>query len=357
MSRKNQLSALLMLIIGFGVIAFEMRTTNLAALWHQVQTLDFFWLFVAFASMLLSYFFEALVLKVLLKNRTDELHNWWNLLRIPWIQALFNAITPFSSGGQPAQLVALVQSGVEVGRSTSVLLMKFIIFQSIVLLNFIIAMAFKFENIASHFAGLATLIVGGFVIHIVTIGFLLMVMFYYQFTRRMVLSIMKVLAFFMNPDKVQGRTEKLIAKIDTFHEESLVLKREKQKMLVATGLTFLQLLFYYLVVYFTLRALHVSQMNILDVLIMQIMIVMITSIFPIPGGTVGAEYSFKTLFANYVSTPSKLVLAMFLWRFITYYLGMFLGIIAVAFKPINEQQHKPMRGGKPLNEESLEQSK
>ncbi|NVY96852.1 flippase-like domain-containing protein [Lactobacillus sp. DCY120] len=354
MSRKNQLSTFIMLVIGIGVFAFEMRHTNPQTLLKQFLTLNPIWLVVAFGSMLLSYFFEALVMKALLHNRDDELHNWWNLLRIPWIQALFNAITPFSSGGQPAQLVALVQSGVEVGRSSSVLLMKFIIFQTIVLVNFILAMVLKFENIAQHFTGLAVLIIGGFVIHIVTIGFLLMIMFYYRFTKKLVLGVMHLLAFFMDPDKVEKRTQTLVTKIDAFYQESLVLKREPKKVCLASLLTFLQLVFYYLVVYFTLLALKIPQVNLVDMLVMQAMIVMITSIFPIPGGTGGAEYSFKTLLASYITVPSKLILGMFIWRFITYYLGMFLGVIAVAFKPINEHRTRKVRGGQPLNEESLD---
>ncbi|MBA1434902.1 lysylphosphatidylglycerol synthase transmembrane domain-containing protein [Bombilactobacillus bombi] len=339
MSRKNQISALIMLIIGLGVFAFEMRTTNLQALWQQALQMNLFWLVVAFLAMFLSYFFEALVLKVLLKGREDSLSNWWNILRIPWIQALFNAITPFSSGGQPAQLIALLQSGVEGGRASSVLLMKFIIYQTIVLVNFIIAMIFKFESIAHQYAALAFLIAGGFVIHVFTIGLLLMIMFYYRLTRKLVMGIMKLISIFVNRQKAQSWTQKALTKIDTFHKESLVLKKEWPKVLLATLLTFIQLLFYYLVVYFTLLALHVQRARIMDVLIMQIMIVMITSIFPIPGGTGGAEYSFKTLFARFVSLPSQLYLGMFIWRFITYYLGMFLGIIAVAFKPINERKH------------------
>ncbi|UQS84064.1 lysylphosphatidylglycerol synthase transmembrane domain-containing protein [Bombilactobacillus thymidiniphilus] len=340
MSRKSIWSTLVMLIIGVSVFAFEMRNTNMHTLWQQALKIDVFWLIIAFLTMLLSFFCEALVLKVLLQGRKDEMKHWWNILRIPWIQALFNAITPFSSGGQPAQLVALTQSGVEIGRGSSVLLLKFIIYQTIVLVNFIVAMIFQFSNVMQHFAGLAVLIVGGFIIHVFTIGLLLMIMFYYRFTRGLVLGFMRCLTFFIRTPKAQTWIDRVANKIDSFYRESLVLKQEKRKVIIASMLTFMQLLFYYLVVYFTLLALHVNHVNMIDVLIMQIMIVMITSIFPVPGGTGGAEYSFKALFSQYISSSSKLVLGMFIWRFITYYLGMLLGIVAIAFKPINERTRR-----------------
>ncbi len=68
-------------------------------------------------------------------------------------------------------------------------------------------------------------------------------------------------------------------------------------------------------------------------MVLHIMIVMIVSLFPVPGGSGGAEYSFKTLFATFIPSSSKLVLGMLLWRLFTYYLGMFMGIGALAVKP------------------------
>ena len=332
MNRKNILAIILMLALGIGIFAWELKDTNINLIIKSIQNIQVGWLLVAFLSMMLSFLFEALVLKVLLRGRLDHKLSMWEYFRIPLIQALFNAITPFSSGGQPAQLIALMQSKVESGKASSVLLMKFIVFQTMVMVNFIIALIIGFKHISSSFAGLSILIIGGFVIHIVTITILLMIMYYYSFTKRAAVIIMKPIKLLAK--KNGEKWEKvLLEKIDTFYEESLVLKREYKKVIEAAVLTFIQLLFYYLVVYFVLLALHVSNVNIVKVLVLQVMIVMIVSIFPIPGGSGGAEYSFKSLFSGFLTTQSSLILGMFLWRFITYFLGMFLGIIGVAKRP------------------------
>ncbi len=60
---------------------------------------------------------------------------------------------------------------------------------------------------------------------------------------------------------------------------------------------------------------------------------MIISLFPIPGGAGGAEYSFSVLFSSFIGANSKLVLAMLLWRLLTYYFGMFAGMFALVIKP------------------------
>nr|WP_275066621.1 lysylphosphatidylglycerol synthase domain-containing protein [Ligilactobacillus murinus] len=66
---------------------------------------------------------------------------------------------------------------------------------------------------------------------------------------------------------------------------------------------------------------------------LHVLIVMVISLFPIPGGAGGAEYSFSLIFSTFVNSGSKLVLAMIIWRLITYYLGMFGGMVALVIKP------------------------
>ncbi|WP_125715352.1 lysylphosphatidylglycerol synthase transmembrane domain-containing protein [Companilactobacillus kedongensis] len=333
MSRKNIFAIFVMLGLGLGIFWWEARNIDFESLVTTIRSLNYFWLLIAFISIMLSYGVEAMVLHTLLKKKEDRKFGWWEMYRIPLIQALFNAITPFSSGGQPAQLVGLMQSKIDGGRASSVLLMKFIIYQTMVLINFIIAMLVSFRSVAQHFSGLATLIVFGMVIHLVTISFLLMIMYYYDFTKKMVQVVLKPVLFFLKDEKRDKILQSAIKSIDSFYKESLVLKKEKAKVIKAALLTVVQLFLYYFVVYFVLLALNCDHVNIVDVLVMHIMIVMIVSIFPIPGGSGGAEFSFKTLFAGFVPSTSALILGMFLWRFITYYLGMFLGIIAVSKKP------------------------
>ncbi|WP_125706716.1 lysylphosphatidylglycerol synthase transmembrane domain-containing protein [Lacticaseibacillus daqingensis] len=332
MSRRNKWAALLMVLIGAGIFAFEMRHQNLAQVAHTLQHLELGWLAVAVAVMCLSWLVETVVVQIFVQHDGDRLP-FSAALRVPLVEQLFNNITPFASGGQPAQLVALMQAGVEGGRASSILLMKFIVYQFMVLLNFILTIALGFHQIVAQFGALALLIVFGFVIHVTVIIGLLLVMYHYRFTKRLVGWGVNVFGWFAKPARKAALQLKLDAKIDTFYAESLHLKREKRKVLKAALLTLVQLFLYYSVPYFVLRCFGIADVSFVEVLILHIMIVMIVSLFPIPGGTGGAEYSFKTLFAAYVPLASQLVLAMLLWRLLTYYLGMALGAVALGVSP------------------------
>ncbi|MEJ6347817.1 lysylphosphatidylglycerol synthase transmembrane domain-containing protein [Holzapfeliella sp. He02] len=355
MTRQNKLWFVGMLLFGSFIFWLEAKDVPFSHLVNATKNFNWFYLAIAFLCMIVAYYFESLILKVLLIGREKSNYSMWQFYRIPLVQALFNAITPFSSGGQPAQLYALSTMGVEVGRASSLLMTKFIIYQLAVLVNFILTMIFGFQLVAQHFGGLAFLILFGFVIHVFAIVFLLLVMFQYRFTKAMMHTFLNIGVYLI--DKfydfigflVRSKTEKLSSlktklqdkkvkweeavdeKIDTFYNEGQHLKNEKKKVMWAVLYTMLQLIVFYLIPYFVLLALGV-QANVMTVIFMHIMIVMITSIFPLPGGAGGAEYSFKMLFSTFGLAQPQLVLALFLWRFITYYLGMFLGACAFLYK-------------------------
>ena len=137
----------------------------------------------------------------------------------------------------------------------------------------------------------------------------------------------------MSADRFVKIKLNLDTKIDSFYQESLKIKSEGVKMLRVCLLTICQLAFYYLIPYFIMRSLGVTGLNLVMVTSLHILIVMIISLFPIPGGAGGAEYSFSVLFSSFIGTNSKLVLAMILWRLLTYYFGMFAGMFALMIKP------------------------
>ena len=89
---------------------------------------------------------------------------------------------------------------------------------------------------------------------------------------------------------------------------------------------------------FVFLALGVHHVNIIEVTTLHVLIVMVISLFPVPGGAGGAEFSFDVIFSLYIHSGTKLVLAMILWRIVTYYFGMFLGMVALVQKPKKVQR-------------------
>ena len=111
---------------------------------------------------------------------------------------------------------------------------------------------------------------------------------WYTFTKQLVRIFLVPLKWFGGQKRYQRVWESLDTKIDTFYQESVKMKREYRKLGKVAVVTLLQLLAY---------------------------------------------YSFSVLFLSFTHSQSKLVLAMFLWRFLTYYFGIFTGMFALLIKP------------------------
>ncbi len=332
MSRKNWLALVAMLLIGGGIVAYSLRTVNLRLLVQDFFTLNWWWMLVALACICLYLILEGVVVKIFMNNRHADF-TWKDALRLPPIEQLFNGITPFSTGGQPAQLVAMLQCGVDGGLASSVLLMKFVVFQAMIVINFLISLLIGFHFIAEKLHALSLLVLLGFVIHLAVIVGLLLVMYWYGFTKRALNLLIKPCAWFMKPQRYERLRISLNEKVDSFYQESLRMKEEYGKMAKVCLVTLCQLFFYYAIPCFIMLALGVHGMNFIMVISLHVLIFMIISLFPIPGGAGGAEYSFSVLFASFIGSGTKLVLAMILWRLLTYYFGMFAGMVALFIKP------------------------
>lgn len=332
MNKKHWLGMLVVLAISAYVFYRDLRTVNTQALIKAAGDINIFFLVLVFGAMILSYVFEAGILATLVHRKNDPKHSAWSFLRIPVIQALFNGITPMSSGGQPSQLVAMIQMGIEGGRATSILLMKFIIFQIVVFFAYIFAIIFGFHMVVTKFAGLAFFIFIGFIIHITSIIFLLAILLVNNWTKRATNAIFNFLGKFIAKDKIEKWRKATLDKVDTFYAEGQKLKKEKKKLFISLILTVGQLLLFYSIPYLILLALNIHA-SWLQVTEMNIMEMMFMAIIPIPGATGGAEFSFQELFKTFIFVRVDLVLATFLWRFVTYFFGMILGLFGWMFKP------------------------
>ena len=321
MNKKHLWGVLIVLAISAFVLYTDLKSTPLSEILGAAHGLNIWALIMVFGLMLLSYVCEAGILATLAHRKDEPKRSAWSFLRIPIIQALFNAITPMSTGGQPSQLAAMIQMG-----------MEFIIYQIVVFFAYVFTIIFGFHTVMTKFAGLAVFIAIGFLIHISSIIFLLAIMFAYRFTKRATNWVMDLLGKFMKKERVEKWRTATLEKIDTFYAESQKLKKEKNKLIISSILTVLQLLFFYSIPFMVLTALNVP-CSWSSVTQMNIMIIMFMAIIPIPGASGGAEYSFQTLFSTFVSSHGALILAMFVWRFATYFFGMILGIFGWIFKP------------------------
>ena len=208
---------------------------------------------------------------------------------------------------------------------------------------FIISLMAQFHFLAAKLHVLAAFVIFGFLIHFFVITALLMVMYWHGFTKKLVDICLHPVKKWGKHQTYQRYRTFADKKIDTFYAESLSLSGRPKILFQISILTLFQLFFYYIIPYFILLALDVTNVDALMVIGMHILIVMIISLFPLPGGIGGAEFSFSVVFSTFLTHNSEVVFAMVLWRLITYYLGMVLGMGALIVKPRMVQERQEFK--------------
>ena len=338
MTKRNAIVFALMLLLGIGISYWSFRQVDLQQFSQDLRHAQWWWLLVALGAMIGYLLLEAVVTKLFVDDAHEKL-TWSNAIKVPLVEQFGNGITPFATGGQPMQMITLIRAGVDPGRAGSILLMKFVVYQFMIVVNFIMALLIGYHYVATKLQAWSLLVILGFIFHVIVIVMLILVMYWPTLTNTLMRWLFKPIHRWWPKRAVSWETV-ISEKIVNFHEESRRLSRNWRTLLKTGLVTWLQLAVYYLIPYFILLGLGIQHVNLILVVVFHILIVMVISLFPIPGGTGGAEAGFSVLFAQFIPDAALLVFATLIWRLITYYFGMFAGIVA-----FNWHQGKGTHGG------------
>lgn len=239
----------------------------------------------------------------------------------------YSAVTPGASGGQPMQVFMLSRYGVEAGKATSALMQRLLVWQFTLTGYSIVVILLRFSFFMEHLSTFWWIMaIVGLIAQIAFIILLLMVSYSPKITGGMLRFVCRVggkLRILKHPDQTMV---KLKRHADGFHVNNNELRKRKGSQVVGYVVTALQFTAIYAVPYFVYRALTPSgavTASLVDVVSAQSFVYMISSLFPIPGGSGMAETSFGGFFGG-IFDPAAMKSAILIWRMITYY-----GTIAV----------------------------
>jgi hypothetical protein len=304
---------------------------DLQHVWKGLRNADIGWLLGAMLIMVGYWFLEALVLHRM-SEKVHKSQTIWQSIKVTMIGQFFNTITPFSSGGQPAQLYTMMKNGVSVGIGSSILLIKFIIFQAMLVISSMIILLFGYGYIQNQsIPQLNLLIIVGFILNLIVIVTLITIAKSKRVAHIIAHTILLPVSFFVKKERYIIWKEKLNDKLDSFHEESNRMSFDWKLLAQCSVLTLIQLWLFFSIPYFILQGLGIGHVSIFQVIAFHSFIMMFASLVPIPGGSGGAEYSFLLLF-GLILKPALLILCLFFWRMITYYSCILFGSLFLLAK-------------------------
>ena len=283
---------------------------------------------VASLVLILAYWtFEATILHLLL-NRVNEKLSFKRSLMITMAGQFFNGITPFASGGQPAQLYLLHKNKVALGKGASVLTKKFIAYQAALVLYGLVVLIFEsrfFTDQISNFIYLGAI---GFLVNFLVIIGLVMMALNYKMTKKIIISMSLTLRKRFDYLKVNRKTVKILRQVNIFHQQMMENDQKKNVLFFSFILSLLQLTFYFSIPVMIGFGFELTFVSLYYVIGAAAFVAMVTSFVPLPGAALGAEGSFYIVFQIFF--PSNIIVTtLLLWRIITFYLPIAVGGMVV----------------------------
>lgn len=333
MKRKNRLTLIYILfniaiILILGILDPELR--DIGQLFYQIK---FSWIIGGVLSMGLYWLMDGLILNYttgIISGKKD----FFNSMKVAIIGQYYNAVTPFASGGQPVQIYYMGKYGIPGGSASSILLVKFLIFQVVLTLYCIAAFIFKGVSIYFRAPFVFWLSVLGFIINAGSAVGLVALSYNKGIIKKLVfgfLSLAHKLRLIKNLEKAKNM---LMDHVEDFHRGFIIVRDNIKAVLIMGIMTAVQFAGFFSVTYFVYRSFGLKGESWFNIIYMQSLLYLAVSFVPTPGSSGASEAGFMFFFQLFF--PKELIfMCMLLWRLITYYLSIIVGGIVILIDSIH----------------------
>ncbi|MDO5520126.1 MAG: lysylphosphatidylglycerol synthase transmembrane domain-containing protein [bacterium] len=316
------------------VVGIIVLTNDVKQLFQIILGTEKLWLMLAILCMIGYCLLESGVL-YFTANCIKRKLSFVNAFRTTMVGQLFNNITPFASGGQPMQLYYLTKSSFQLGEASSILLMKFIVYQSALIVYSTVLIFIRYSFFSKQVSKLGYFIGAGFTVNLLVVIGLFLIGFLPGSATKLTKAIVALLAKIRIIKDKEKTTAHAISNIEGFHNGFRQLMLQKSVLFKSIIITIAQLTCIFIIPFCICMALGIEVSSIISVVAASSFVMMISAFIPLPGASGGAEGSFYLLFGIFIIKPGLTAVALLLWRFITYYLPIIVGIFFCRLRKTN----------------------
>lgn len=241
---------------------------------------------------------------------------------------LFNALTPFASGGQPIQGYYYMKYGIDGDKTMSILVSNFIVYQSTAAIFSTVGIFLFISDIIKLINNQVFLILIGFSINmIILIGIVLLSTI--PKASKLFRVFIRWLAKIKPLTNVMEKAEvKLFDFVNEFQKSTKALFKRKRVFLGSVSMRLLDLIVMNSIpiVIFLSLGVNISSSDYFFIIMMSMFAQTFMMWIPTPGASGAVEWAFTILFVGILANE-LIIPSMLLWRFFTYYFGIIMGLI------------------------------
>ncbi len=324
--KKSNKINLIICGVAFVIMLVVLFSEGIDNIINALMNLNPLFLITAIACMVVYWLGEALGLHFAAKSLAPGT-KFKDTFVVTMIGQYFNCITPFASGGQPMQIYTFMKRGMPLGSAMTALLSRFIVYQFTLTLYSLVFLIFRLSMFTDgDLQPLTFLVIVGFIINTFVIVLLFMLAFFKTATTKLAHGVVRLLGKIHIIKDVDDKLEYIDKELATYYENFLFIKSKPLMILKMFIATVVQLFVYFSITYVIYIGFGMTETDFLTIISCQAFVLMISAFVPLPGAMGAAEGSyaafFKGIFGNYYTGVST-----FIWRFLTFYLPILVGII------------------------------
>jgi hypothetical protein len=321
----NIIFFILILTITFYII---FKKNSLTIIIKNITKMNPIYLILAIISMLIYIACEGINIKRILKTLGQKV-TFINSFKYGAVGFFFSAITPSSTGGDPAQLYFMVNDKIKVSHAALSLLVELCSFQLVACLLGTIGFITNFD-IISKLGHLKYLTYIGLGINILIIIFLLIMIFSKKVAIKLLNITCKILKFF-SYKKINTFKEKATKQIEEYHNCSIYLINNKKTLIKVILTTLIELILYNSIPYLIGLSFGIENLDPFKLITLSAVLYTTVAFIPSPGSMGISEGTFIIMYKLFF--PAKLLsTAMIISRVVNYYLFVITcGILILIF--------------------------
>ncbi len=329
---KKALSALFIVLSVAVVFCIAFGNTELTDAWDALRRINPGWLAGIICCWAAFIFFDVLATWYCLRKQGFRI----GLIRVMIINLIglyYSNITPGASGGQPMQVNYMRRAGIPVANGTSAVTVRLIANQFMVSLLSLLFLLFNRSFVYEQLDGAIWFVRVGWLINFAVVPVVLLAAFRRNWVRKLACGIISLLARLRLVRDRNASVEKVSNILDTYHTAVHDLLRSPVQILfqcLFSGLSMLALTGSVVFVYY---AFGMSGTPWYRVLTLSLLLFISASYTPLPGASGAQEGGFLYYFRN-IFTGGTVGLALLTWRFFTYYIALFAGVLMLPLERI-----------------------
>lgn len=303
------------------------------------KDMNYNWFIMSFVCIFMHWLMDSIIVYQIAPFITNEKIKLVNCIRYGVVGLYYAALTPFSSGGQPFQVVYMKRDGIPVGKATAIVSVKHFVYLSAMCFSFIMCMILRGSAFFRNYHAVFWIAVLGFLVNLTGV----ILIFITMTNEARAIKICKGVIMVLHRIRIVRDHERAFLKIENvildFSQAAGFVFTNKFKVFITFILSFIKLSFLFAVPFTIFKAFNLTGYDLIDLSSLNTFMFLTVSFMPTPGTSFAAEGGFNLIYLPIFGSLTAMAIAI--WRVITYYLILIAGGLTVVFDQLIHIRKSP----------------